>query len=112
MSRANVAGLHDTATMTGISLAASALDCAWAPWRGGSNSTASKPSRSSFTKGFWNKSRRATSIGLRPAVTAAAGRAVVAELFYDDVAAELQAPGEPSRRTRITGKTVTLRSGR
>jgi hypothetical protein len=45
-------------------------------------------------------------------IAVAAGRAVAAELFYDDVASELQAPGEASRRTRIAGKTVTLRSGR
>ena len=40
-SRAKVATLQDTATTSGILLAASCVACACAPWRGGSNTTAS-----------------------------------------------------------------------
>ena len=72
MSRANVAGLHDTATMTGTPLAASSRACACAPCRGGSNTTASKRLSSVASSGFLNRSRRSAATGLSPVAVAAA----------------------------------------
>ena len=60
--------LHDTATTTGTLLLASSRACASAPWRGGSNTTASKRLELGATSGRRNRSRVCASIGLRPCV--------------------------------------------
>ena len=57
---------HDTATTTGTALLASSRACASAPWRGGSNTTASKPSSSAAINGRRNRSRVCASTGFRP----------------------------------------------
>ena len=51
-------GTAVTATTTGTLLPASSRACASAPWRGGSNTTTSKPLSSSAIIGRRNKSRR------------------------------------------------------
>ncbi len=71
-SRAKVAGLHDTATITGTLLWASSRACASAPWRGGSNTTQSNGVSSTGTNGRRKRSRTRASTGFRPEVVAAA----------------------------------------
>ena len=71
-SRANVAGLHDTATTVGTADAASARACASAPWRGGSNTTTSNGFSSAAASGRRNRSRASIATGFRPCVVSAA----------------------------------------
>ena len=58
--------------MTGTRLAASSRACACAPWRGGSNTTASKRLSSAAWSGFLNRSRRSAATGFKPDAVAAA----------------------------------------
>jgi hypothetical protein len=55
--RANVTGLQDIAMIAVTPLAASARACAGAPWRGGSNTTASNRLISNVISGRCNRSR-------------------------------------------------------
>ena len=56
----------------GTRLAASSRACACAPWRGGSNTTASNRFSSAATSGLRNRSRASGSIGFRPEAVSAA----------------------------------------
>ena len=95
-SRAKVAALHDTAITSGTFDAASSRACASAPWRGGSNTTASNDFSSSGASGRRNRSRVSAATGLRPGVLAACtqGRDRIRVAVGRD---DARAFGEPQR---------------
>ena len=104
-SRAKVAALQETATTAATAEAASSRACASAPWRGGSNTTASKRLSSAGANGRRNRSRASASIGLEPrrrlgGASQGSDRVLVA-VRRDDA----RAFGEPQRERPDAGRT-------